>query len=85
MRLKVGDLARITRSTWRPELIGQVCEIVGPYEERLCISPTGTEHLLWRYLVRLPSGEIGGVSFRNLEPLDDKQPDQVESEDFVTV
>lgn len=85
MRLKVGDLARITRSKWRPELIGEICEIIGPYEERTLISPSGTELLLWRYLVRLSSGETGGVSFRNLEPLDSKESERVESEETVTV
>lgn len=59
----------ITRSKWRPELVGQTCDIIGPYEEPLCVSPSGTEHWLYRYLVRLLGGETGAISFRNLKPL----------------
>lgn len=81
MRLKVGDSALIMRSGFYPERIGQVCTIVGPYELRLCVNPSGVVRPVYRYLVRHADGVEGAYSFRSLMPIGgEKQPAQQDSE-----
>jgi hypothetical protein len=84
MRLKVGDLAIITGSKFYPERIGQIVTIIGPYENRLCHLPDGTQRWMFRYKVRHTDGIEAGYSFRNLAPLSGS-PVTVESDEVATV
>lgn len=84
MRLKVGDLAKVTASKHYPHRVGEIVTIIEPYENRLCTSPNGRERMMFRYVVRHADGVKGAYSFRNLAPLDGA-PVLGESEDSVTV
>lgn len=79
MRLKVGDVAVITGSKFRPDLIGQICTVTKPYEERVVKMPDGSTRRHFRYVVRLMDGtDNAAFSFRNLRPVYEP-PEQVEA------
>lgn len=79
MRLKVGDSALIINSRHYPDRIGQVCTVIGPYELRMCTSPSGVTRPMYRYRVRHADGVIGAYSFRNLSPIGGRQDELVDS------